>query len=64
MIRAFYSEEQRQLTGTMVWLGADGAEIECTCVGANPPLFADAQDLGEVVKFARPGHPTDKWRYT
>lgn len=50
---AFYSEQQRERTGLVVYLDAEGREVVCTCVGENAPLFYDVHNLGEVVEFAR-----------
>jgi len=54
-LRAFYSATMAGLTGTVIWARDNGTEVECTCVGKNPPLWDDTQDLGLVERYVRQG---------
>ncbi|WP_457091412.1 hypothetical protein [Microvirga sp. P5_D2] len=57
---ALYSAEAAQTFGTTFWVAEDGREIECTAVfpvGSDLSTYEweDKVDLGEVIKWSRPG---------
>jgi hypothetical protein len=56
-MQAYYSAKMAELTGTVIWEGEDGREVECTSVseGAHSLAWDDVQELGSVTRWVRQG---------
>lgn len=64
---AIYSAKAAEEWPTIFWQRADGSEVEVTAVARSEDLpwrdwymWDDAEDLGEVVEYARPGRNQHK----
>jgi hypothetical protein len=56
-MKAYYSTKMAELTGTVIYEGEDGREVECTAVseGDHGLKWDDVEDLGAVKRYLRKG---------
>lgn len=61
-MQAYYSAKMAELTGTVIYEGEDGRDVECTevCKGASSAKWDDLEPRGPVKRYLRKGSAATK----